>query len=245
MEFFIVGILIALFGTALTVAGYQFYRVLLTVWGFLAGFGLAASIVASLLGQGFLATTTGWVFGIITGFALALASYALYELAVAILVGTMTYAITLGLFLAVGLPDGVIVNLTAIAVGLALAAASFFVKAAKALVVFFTSLAGATTIITGIMLITNQAAFFGNNISIVPSIIGQSIWWSAIWVGLVIAGIVAQYAFSQKISESQQLDYGGYDVTIVPMMAGAKGGQVDKTPATPSTETESAEHVET
>ena len=53
--------------------------------GFFAGFWLEAHSITLLLGEGFLATTTGWIVGFVVGILLALFSYLFYALAVAII----------------------------------------------------------------------------------------------------------------------------------------------------------------
>ena len=56
-----------LLGVAFCFAGYRFFLVMLPIWGFFAGFWLGAQTTVLLFGDGFLATTTGWVVGFVAG----------------------------------------------------------------------------------------------------------------------------------------------------------------------------------
>ncbi|MCB0039176.1 MAG: hypothetical protein KDE23_05810, partial [Caldilinea sp.] len=78
-------------GAAFCLWGYRIFLVLLPVWGFFAGFWLGAHSITLLLGEGFLATTTGWIVGFVVGILLALFSYLFYALAVAIIAGIAGY----------------------------------------------------------------------------------------------------------------------------------------------------------
>src|SRR6266566_9692553 len=64
---FLIGLLILLVGAAFCFVGYRFFRILIAIWGFFAGFELGASGMSALFGQGFLGTTTGWVLGFVIG----------------------------------------------------------------------------------------------------------------------------------------------------------------------------------
>ena len=81
----VVAILALLIGLAFCFSGYRFFRLLIAIWGFFAGFELGAAGMAALFGQNFLGTTTGWVLGFVIGVVLALLAYFFYYIAVVLL----------------------------------------------------------------------------------------------------------------------------------------------------------------
>ena len=62
-------------GLAFAFWGFRVFLILLPIWGFFAGFIFGANGVDYLLGDGFLATTTGWVVGFLLGLLFAVLSY--------------------------------------------------------------------------------------------------------------------------------------------------------------------------
>ncbi len=63
LEILFVGLLALLLGAAFCFIGYRFFRILIPIWGFFAGFFFGAQGVVSLFGGGFLSTVTSWVIG--------------------------------------------------------------------------------------------------------------------------------------------------------------------------------------
>src|SRR5438477_8422411 len=58
-------------GATFCFVGYRFFRILIAVWGFFAGFNLCAAAMTALFGQNFLGTTTGWILGLVVGLVFA------------------------------------------------------------------------------------------------------------------------------------------------------------------------------
>src|SRR2546430_10483854 len=68
---FLIGVLVLLVGATFCFVGYRFFRILIAVWGFFAGFNLCAAAMTALFGQNFLGTTTGWILGLVVGLVFA------------------------------------------------------------------------------------------------------------------------------------------------------------------------------
>ena len=68
----------AIIGIGFLLWGYRIFLVMLPIWGFFAGFWLGAGGISLFLGQGFLATVTGWVVGFALGVIGAVLSYLFY-----------------------------------------------------------------------------------------------------------------------------------------------------------------------
>jgi hypothetical protein len=119
---FLIGLLILLVGAAFCFVGYRFFRILIAIWGFFAGFELGAAGMTALFGQNFLGTTTGWVLGFVIGVVLALLAYFFYYIAVVLLGASIGYSIGTGLMAAIGLnPSGFVSVIVGIVVAVLLA----------------------------------------------------------------------------------------------------------------------------
>ncbi len=116
---FLIGALILLVGAAFCFAGYRFFRILITIWGFFAGFNLGAAGMTALFGQNFLGTTTGWVLGLVVGLVIAVLAYFFYYVAVVLLGASVGYSLGSGLIAAFGLNNPGFLSVT---VGIVLAA---------------------------------------------------------------------------------------------------------------------------
>jgi len=68
---FLIGVLVLLVGATFCFVGYRFFRILIAVWGFFAGFNLCAAAMTALFGQNFLGTTTSWILGLVVGLVFA------------------------------------------------------------------------------------------------------------------------------------------------------------------------------
>src|SRR3989440_11753263 len=99
----IIGLLVVLLGAVFCFVGYRFFRILIAIWGFFAGFNLGAAGMAALFGGGFLGTVTGWVLGIVVGLVIAALAYFFYYFAVVVLGASVGYSIGSGLMGAFGL----------------------------------------------------------------------------------------------------------------------------------------------
>ena len=96
-------------GLAFAFWGFRVFLILLPIWGFFAGFIFGANGVDYLLGDGFLATTTGWVVGFLLGLLFAVLSYLYYWVAVILLGGALGYQLTMGLLHWIGFEaDGIL-----------------------------------------------------------------------------------------------------------------------------------------
>lgn len=145
------------FGLALCFGGYRFFLILLPIWGFFFGFVLGAQAVTAILGDAFLATITSWVVGFIIGAVFAVLSYLFYIVAVAIIAGSLGYAIASGLLLAIGFPAGFITWLVGIVGAVALAGVTIWFNLQKWVIMIATAILGAGVILGGFLLIFNPA----------------------------------------------------------------------------------------
>jgi hypothetical protein len=198
-ETLFVGLLALLLGAAFCFIGYRFFRILIPIWGFFAGFFFGAQGVVSLFGGGFLATVTSWVIGLVVGLIFAALAYFFYYAAVVILGGSVGYWIGTGLIAAIGLSQqGFIAVIVGLVVGVALAILIIVLNLPKILIIVFSALGGSGTILAGILLLLNRIPLAYLGYGSVYAIIRNSWFWLIVWLVLAGAGMVVQWRSSQQ-----------------------------------------------
>ena len=183
-----------LFGAAFCLWGYRIFLVLLPVWGFFAGFWLGAHTITLLLGEGFLATTTGWIVGFVAGILLALFSYLFYALGVAIIAGVAGYAIGTGLMAALGITASWLLILIGLIVAVAIIVATFRFNLQKYVVITLTAIGGANAVILSVLLLFNRvelAGVRGAGNAIQP-VLADSWFWAIAWLAVTAGAIFYQ-----------------------------------------------------
>jgi hypothetical protein len=184
------GMIGILFGLVLTFAGYRLFMVLLPIWGFIFGMALGAQTLQALFGVGFLATITSWVVGFIVGAIFAVLSYLFYIAAVALIAGSLGYAIGAGLLMAIGMQMGFLVWLVGIVAGVLLAIVTLRFNLAKWVIIIATSIMGAGTIAEAILLMFYpHAAILENPVRV---LLQSSPLLAILLIVVAVLGIIAQ-----------------------------------------------------
>lgn len=200
-ETLVVGIVALLIGAALTFAGYRYFLLLLPIFGFVAGFYVGSAAVTALFGDGFLSTVTGWVVGLVGGVSFAVLSYLFFYLDVIILSAVVGASIGSGLMVAIGFNDGFLTFIVAAIGAIALAVAAIALAVPKYLVILVTSIAGATSLVGGVLLIFGTIKLAdlqeGAIVAIVRQAIAGSLMWSIVALALIVVGVLAQTRVSQ------------------------------------------------
>src|SRR5262245_31303714 len=104
----LVAILAVVIGLAFAFGGWRFFLLLLPLWGFIVGFSLGTEAMRSLFGDGTFATLLSWIVGFVIAAIFAVLSYLYYYAAIAILAGTVGYAIGASAWGLIGSEQGVI-----------------------------------------------------------------------------------------------------------------------------------------
>ncbi|HJS17981.1 MAG TPA: hypothetical protein VJ785_04490 [Anaerolineales bacterium] len=192
------GLIGLLFGTALTFAGYRLFLFLLPIWGFFFGLTLGAQAVQVLFGDGFLSTVTSWMVGFVVALVFALLSYVFYAFAVAIISGSLGYALAVGLLTWIGLDFGLIVWLIGIVAAVALAIVTLVFNIQKWVIIAATSIMGAGTIFGTILLMFNPAASLLENP--VQLLLSTSVFLTILFLVVAGLGIYFQFASTRSIT---------------------------------------------
>lgn len=209
LQTMLVALLVGLLGLALLVWGYKLFRILLPIWAFFAGFGIAASAVGALFGGGFLSTTLGWVVGFVMGLVLALLSYFFYAIAILILGATVGYAIGAGFMSAIGLSSWIFTVPVGLVVGLMGLLVALIGNLQKYLPIVYTSAAGATALITAILLLFGRTELQALNAQNAFGPFTGNSWLAALfWLILTVIGIGIQ----SRLNRSMWVEYDTYYV---------------------------------
>jgi hypothetical protein len=190
------GLIGILFGLVLCFAGYRMFVILLPIWGFVFGLALGVQTIQVLFGIGFLATVTSWVVGIIIGGIFAVLSYLFYIAAVAILAGSLGYALSVGFMLLIGMDMGWLMWIIGIVVAIAAAVVTIVFNLQKWVVIGATAILGAAVMIETVVFLFVPAATLLEN----PVKVALDLSPLLLIAGVVFAilGIVAQFMNTRK-----------------------------------------------
>lgn len=196
---FLIGLLILLVGAAFCFVGYRFFRILIAIWGFIAGFNLGAYGMVALFGQNFLGTVTGWILGIVVGIVIALLAYFLYYIAIVVLGASVGYAFGSGLMGAIGLNNpGFLAVLVGVALAVVLSILVLVVNLPKILIMILTAIGGAAAIVSGILLVFGQINTTALQYGFAGAAIRTSWFWSLVVIALAVVGFVVQWRTMQE-----------------------------------------------
>lgn len=191
LELLCAGLIALLFGLALCFWGYKFFLFLLPIWGFFFGMVLGAQSIQALFGTGAFSTVTSWVVGFIVGAAFAVLSYLFYIVAVAVIAGSLGYAVTVGLLLAIGMNMGFLVWLIGIIVAIAMVFVTLRFNLQKWVIIIATSLLGAGVIFGGIYAMFNPWTNLLDNP--IRAVLQSSPFLMIMAIVVAVCGIVVQY----------------------------------------------------
>jgi len=196
-DLFCMTLISLLFGLALVFAGYRMLWIFLPIWGFFFGFGLGAQTLQVLFGVGFLSTITSWVVGFLMGAMVSLFSYLFYIVAVAVLSGSLGYALGVGLLTAIGLNFGFLVWLVGIVVGVVFAAVVLILDIQKYAVVVITAINGTAAIIYTLLASSGGLSPLELLLNPVRLAVQNSFWWFLFFVVVAGGGILVQLRASR------------------------------------------------
>lgn len=191
--------LIALFvGMAICFNGYRWFVILLPIFGFMFGFGLGLDTMQSLFGAGFFGTVTGWVVGFIVALIFAILSYLFYFIGVALMGGSLGYAVGIGFMGLIGLNPGILTWIVGMTLGVIFAIATIALNLQKWVIVASTAFGGAGVIIGTFLMAFGviPASAFGSGA--VKAAIADSWFWLLGFLVLGVLGLASQMFTSRN-----------------------------------------------
>lgn len=192
----VLGVLALLIGLLLCFRGRSAMRMLLAVWGAFVGFGLGATVVASLTGQGFLTTVSGWVMAILLALVFAALAYAFFALAVILAFASMGFVLGQTLSAALGLSEPWAITAVGVAGGLVLALLAILTNLPDLVLIIVSAVVGASVAVSGLMLLVDVIDVESFAESRVP-LVDQPAWYLGQLV-LAVIGIVVQLRGSRR-----------------------------------------------
>jgi hypothetical protein len=157
------------------------------------GFVLGAAIVASSNDDGFLRTGLSWIVGAVVGIVFGLLAYLYFQVSVVLAMAAIGFSLGVSAMVALGVSWSWLILLVGVSAGLLLAIVALAGNMPMVLLTVLTATSGASTVVGGIMLLTNklQTDEITRSGSATDRL-HDGWWWYAIWGGLVVAGLIAQ-----------------------------------------------------
>jgi len=196
---FLIGALVLLVGAAFCFAGYRFFRILIAIWGFFAGFNLGTAAMTALFNNAFLGTTTGIVLGLVIGVVFALLAYFFYYFAVVLLGATAGYDLGSGIIGAIGLNNpGFVAVIVGVVLAVVFALVILLFNLPKLLIMVFTALGGAVAMLAGLLILVGQVKVAYLQYGDAVALVRASWFWSIVAIVLAVVGFLAQWRSMQE-----------------------------------------------
>jgi hypothetical protein len=196
------GVLAIIVGIAFCFRGYVAMRLIIPLWGAFSGFILGAGFIASILDEGFLTSLLGWLVGLVVALVFGVLAYLYYEISVLIAMSAIGFAIGTAAMVALGVQWSWLIVLVGVACGVLLALLGILGDLPMVLLVVLTAMAGATAVVTGVMLLVGVVSVGDFDSVATTAAIDDDWWWYAAYVALVIAGIASQVTAAARIRGS-------------------------------------------
>ena len=192
--------LIALgFGLAVLCFGYRLFMVLLPLWGFLFGLLLGGQAMQAIFDYGFFANIATWIVAFIVAAAFAVLSYLFWSVAVALMAGSLGYAVGVGLLNLFGINTGLITFLVGLALGVAAAYVTFRFDLQRYMVIAVTALGGTASILGTLFYGAYGTKLARLAENPVLHILEQSWLWVILFLALIAGGIYLQIVTTRDV----------------------------------------------
>jgi hypothetical protein len=198
----IVGLLALAVGALFCFRGYLALRIVIPIWGAFAGFVFGAGLVESITDDGFLGTALGWGVGFAVAIVFSLIAYLYYEVAVIIGMSAIGFTLGVAVMVAIGVTWSWVIVLVGVVVAVALALLAIIADVPMMLLTLLTATAGATTMVTGLMLLVGTLSTEDFEVSATTETLDDSWWWYATYAVLVVIGIVAQVRDQERLRQT-------------------------------------------
>jgi hypothetical protein len=225
-------LLVIMLGLALCFTGYRFFQILVSIWGFVAGFQFGATILTNIFGEGFLSTVISWVVGLLVATFAAAIAYYFYAAAVVLLAGFVGYQLGIGIMAGLGFNDGWLTFLVGLLVGLAWVAVAIYLHFPKVLVLILTALAGAELLLGGIFLALGRITLTGLRFGAVGAIVRDNWLWGLLYLAIAAIGFYVQWRTTQNFVVEEYSAENPFTTAGTSAAPGAATGAVATTAAT-------------
>lgn len=203
LEILLFSVLAILVGLGLSFMGYAAFRIILPILGFLAGLWLGMDLVSNFA-QNFplLGVSLGLIVGFVLGAIFAAVAYFVYSLAIIIFGLSIGYALGAGFMILIGFPHGIITFLVGVVVAVVMGILFMRTDMPKLYIIALTAFAGASTMVSGVLILFGQIPPSQLGLSFINPYIAQSWFWLLISVVIGGVGFATQY---QMVKMSQTM----------------------------------------
>ena len=191
MNDIIVGGLAILTGAVFCFRGYLAMRLVIPLWGAFAGFMLGAGMVSG--DAGFLGNALGWAVGFGLAIVFGVIAYLYYEVSVVIGMTGIGFVLGTSLMVALGVTWSWVIVLSGVVMAVVLAFIAIAGDLPMVLLTVLTALAGASTMVAGLMLLFGTFDTEDFSIGLTTEYVADDWWWFVIYGGLVVGGLIAQF----------------------------------------------------
>lgn len=202
MQDVMVGILALLIGALFCFRGYVALRIMIPIWGAFVGFMLGAGLVAGTGSQGFLRTGAAWIVGLVFAVVFSALAYLYYEVSIVLAMASIGFALGTAVMVAIGVSWSWLIILVGVIVGVLLAVFAIGADLPGILLLVLSSMAGATAIVAGVMVLTGTVHTNEFTDAGVTERIRDSWWWYLIYLAVMVTGIVVQGREVQELRAS-------------------------------------------
>ncbi len=206
----VIAVVALLVGAAFCFGGYRFFLLLLPIWAFVVGFNVGTEAVTALFGDGTFATVTSWAVALVLAVVFAIFSYLYYYLAIAMLGGSVGYAIGAGAWGMIGNETGVIAFVIGLVCAVILAIVVLALNVPKYLVIVVSALGGAATMLAGWFVLIGTIPTDAITWTAIGEKITQNWFYLVVWAVLAAIGIVSQMYSTSIGTDRYQLERASY-----------------------------------
>lgn len=215
----LLGILLVVFGLVITFMGIQVFFATLPLLGFIFGFFVGAAAIEALFGDGFLSTVTGWIIGGVVGLLFALLSWFWWYAGVLLSAGAFGSVLGTGLVRAFGSDAEWLLFIFGLIGFIAVMAVTLVLNLPIYIVIVNTAFAGASVLITGVLLIINRVDYEELGYGTAVSVIEDSWWWILVWSVLAAMGMIFQLSMRSSIQLPEDRWVNGSTASNYPVQA--------------------------
>ncbi|MEL7208875.1 MAG: DUF4203 domain-containing protein [Actinomycetota bacterium] len=193
----LVGLVLALIGAGFCFRGFLAMRIIIPIWGAMAGFLVGAGLVARITDESFLGSLLGWLVGAGVAFLFGLLAYLYYEISIFVAMGAIGFSLGTSLMVALGIEWSWLVVLVGVVAGVGLAYVAVIGDLPMAILVVLTAFAGSAAIVAGLMLVFGTVDLDEFAASTTERI-DDGWWWYAIYFVAGFTGIFTQIRYMER-----------------------------------------------
>jgi hypothetical protein len=213
MEDVIVGLLAVAVGALFCLRGYLAMRLVIPVWGALAGLVFGAGLASAITDDEVLGTALGWVLAVLFAGIFGVLAYLYYQVAVVLTLASVGFSIGTGVMVALGIEWNWLIVVVGLGVGVILGLVALFGDLPMLLLVAFSAVAGAVIVVAGAMLVFNTVDLDQMNDGRTTDLIKDSWFWYVTYLAVVVASMVVQIQSMESLRGGLRQAWEGTPVT--------------------------------